>query len=153
MFCLEEKIRVLKVHQPYYFKTLGFGLARLWKSKSENVLFVLIIYRVLESLFLLKVWLVPCIALESLKLGAILLPRSFNKSSKSNQGCPRGRRHRSKGVPPRDSEKQVANKTRWPGKRSCKWLENGNPNLKVGRIVNLSIDYSIILGSILASFL
>ena len=46
----------------------------------------------------LKVWLVTMVALEFLKFGANLLPKSSNKSTKSDQGCPRGGQNRSKGV-------------------------------------------------------
>ena len=42
--------------------------------------------------------------------GANLLPKSYKKSTTSDQGCPRGDPNQCKGVPPRGSEKQVAKK-------------------------------------------
>ena len=81
------------------------------------------------------------VALESLNFGSILLLKSCKKSTKSDQGCPRGGQNWSKGVPPRGSEKQVAKKTRHSGKGSCNWLQNGSPNCKVGDIVGDMFRY------------
>ena len=77
-------------------------------------------------LFFLKVWLVLFVALESLSFGPILLLESCKKSTKSDQGCPRGGQNWSKGVPPRGSEKQVANKSITGVKNYSFWNQPGS---------------------------
>ena len=44
-----------------------------------------------------------------------IAPKSAKQLRKSAKGCPTGGQNRSKGVPPRGFEKQVANKRATPG--------------------------------------
>ena len=73
----------------------------------------------------------PLVALESLTFGATLLSNSFKKLRNSDQGCPSGCQHRSKGVPPRGSEKMVAKQTRHSRKVSSYLLQNGSQHVNV----------------------
>ena len=75
------------------------------------------------------------VALESLKFGANMLPKSFKKSRKSIQGCRRGGQNRSQWVPPQRFRKTGRKQTHYPRKVLSNWLQNGSPNLKVWRIV------------------
>ena len=67
---------------------------------------------------------------------------NLTKSTKSDQGCPRGGQNWSKGVPPRGSEKQVANKSITGVKNYSFWNQPGSesrPRKNVWRQILLKI--------------
>ena len=94
-----------------------------------------------------------------------LVFKSARKSKTSDQGFPRECQTRSKGVPPRASEKQVAKTTRNTFTFSNKLFQNGNSNFKVWSIMRdvfqcfphlfwdaFLMDFHLVLGSFLSLF-
>ena len=74
-------------------------------------------------LLFLKVWLVPFVALESLKLGAILLSKSSNKSTKPDQGS----QVEAKIGPRKYSPEVPKNRDALPDERDMQMAPKGEP--------------------------